>query len=342
MPYTPAMTDSDELKQHIDSTIDFYDLLGVTTTSNESEVRRAYRKTALKYHPDKVGANPEALEKFHLLQIAYDVLSDSSIKELYDNARRAKEEKKAREQQYDSRRKAFKDELEAREAGGLKRKAEESEFELKLARLAADGKRRREERTEMLRRAAREEVEAERRREEEVSVQPVYAAPPVPVSVAYTKDGMEDAECSVTIKFPRVEKTTEWTSKTVMELFERFGKIDDIVMRDKQLKPPGGKHRVPYCSGVLVYSSSKDAQKAVTAFPALSKSDEHFGIIESVSLVGKAGEPLQMPTAQGEKAAPKEEPATQDQMPSTGSKAPKFASFRNAKRRREEEMKKSA
>src|SRR4051812_1694690 len=104
---------NEDLKQHINSSHDFYELLGVSTTASESELRSAYRKTALKYHPDKVGANAEALEKFHLLQIAWDVLSDASVKELYDNARRARVEKAQRTSAYDDRRKAMIDELEA-------------------------------------------------------------------------------------------------------------------------------------------------------------------------------------------------------------------------------------
>lgn len=62
---------------------DYYSVLGVTTESNEDEIRRAYHKLALRYHPDK---NPEedAEEKFKEIAEAYDVLTDPQKRNLYD------------------------------------------------------------------------------------------------------------------------------------------------------------------------------------------------------------------------------------------------------------------
>ena len=101
---------SDDLKSHaLNSSQDFYALLSISEGATDSEIRTAYRKTARKYHPDKVGANEEALKTFHLLQIAYDVLSDPAIKELYDNARRARQAKAERDQVYEGRRKWMKE-----------------------------------------------------------------------------------------------------------------------------------------------------------------------------------------------------------------------------------------
>ena len=80
-------TTDDIRSQALNSSHDFYSLLELNDGAVDSEIRRAYRKTALKYHPDKVGpGDAQALQRFYLLQIAYDVLSDPATRELYDNA----------------------------------------------------------------------------------------------------------------------------------------------------------------------------------------------------------------------------------------------------------------
>jgi DnaJ-class molecular chaperone len=61
----------------------FYDILGVSNDVSESDLRKAYRKLSLEWHPDR-NSSPEAKEKFQKINEAYDTLSDPSRRKEYD------------------------------------------------------------------------------------------------------------------------------------------------------------------------------------------------------------------------------------------------------------------
>lgn len=62
----------------------FYDILGVDKTADIAEIKKAYRKLAMKYHPDRNPGNKEAEEKFKEAAEAYEVLSDQQKRTQYD------------------------------------------------------------------------------------------------------------------------------------------------------------------------------------------------------------------------------------------------------------------
>ncbi len=63
---------------------DYYEVLGVDRNANEDEIKKAYRKAAIKYHPDKNPGDKEAEEKFKEAAEAYDVLSNPDKRARYD------------------------------------------------------------------------------------------------------------------------------------------------------------------------------------------------------------------------------------------------------------------
>lgn len=63
---------------------DYYQVLGVQRDADEKEIKRAFRKLALKYHPDKNPDNPKAEDRFKEINEAYEVLGDSSKRAKYD------------------------------------------------------------------------------------------------------------------------------------------------------------------------------------------------------------------------------------------------------------------
>ena len=63
---------------------DYYEVLGVSKNASDDEIKKAYRKLAIKYHPDKNPGNKEAEEKFKEINEAHDVLSDKQKRARYD------------------------------------------------------------------------------------------------------------------------------------------------------------------------------------------------------------------------------------------------------------------
>jgi molecular chaperone DnaJ len=63
---------------------DFYEILGVAKTASEEEIKKSYRKLAMKYHPDRNPDNKESEEKFKEVKEAYEMLTNPEKREAYD------------------------------------------------------------------------------------------------------------------------------------------------------------------------------------------------------------------------------------------------------------------
>lgn len=158
-------TESEAASYATTSETDFYELLELPSSNaplTPSLLRKAYRKASLKWHPDK-NPSPEAAELFHLLSIAYDVLSDPATRAAYDNARNARLARKRRNEVFDVNRKRMQEELESRERGAKRARADgedaEERFRQQLEKLRAEGAELRRKREEAMKAAAAEEEE---------------------------------------------------------------------------------------------------------------------------------------------------------------------------------------
>ena len=63
---------------------DFYKILGVSRSATTSQIKKAYRKLAVKYHPDKNPDDEDAVHKFHDINDAYEALQDEEKRKIYD------------------------------------------------------------------------------------------------------------------------------------------------------------------------------------------------------------------------------------------------------------------
>jgi DnaJ-class molecular chaperone len=62
----------------------YYEILGVLSNASSEEIKKAFRHNAIKYHPDKNFGNPDFTQRFIEVKKAYDILIDSTSRELFD------------------------------------------------------------------------------------------------------------------------------------------------------------------------------------------------------------------------------------------------------------------
>ncbi|RVD86529.1 uncharacterized protein DFL_004800 [Arthrobotrys flagrans] len=265
------MPSESEAIEFANSPISFYELLSLETTAQAKDVRRAYRKTALQYHPDKNPDNPSAVEKFHLLTAAQEILCDAALRAAYDNALAAKVAKKRRAEAYDTNRRQMKEELEARENSFKRQKTDADEKKRELERLKEEGTRRRKEMDERKKREAAMEEEEEKAVEMEVDQDDDQ-------EVLVGESKFSELDRTLKVKWRRKGAGEMMDKAGLIDLFSRFGKIDECVVvsgsAEKEKK---------YASALLIFHNIAHAYAAVHRDKkALEEEDDEWGIFRDV------------------------------------------------------------
>lgn len=232
-----------------DMSIDYYELLAIPATASEAEIRRAYRKTSLLYHPDKVKPTPENLEKFQLLQTAISVLTDAAEKVKYDQTREAKQRRLAETAALESRRRKMKDDLEKREGNttgmtsavnGTKRTWSDRELEIK--RIAEENRKRRE--AAVLQKT--QEAQARTQAEEQPS---------------------ESIDRSVKVRWIKEAEGLEIDQEALEETFPAGDVENVLVLKDKKRRIEGRDKKVMLGTAVIVFKSLAIAKRVVAQGP---------------------------------------------------------------------------
>lgn len=270
---------SEDLKHYATSDTDFYDLLGITFETSQKDIDRAWRKTALKYHPDKqTGNDPTAKEKFHLAQIGYDLLSDPASKAIYDNARNARLQRKRQNELFEGRRRQMKDDLEARERG-VKRPREEDEeekLEREIRRLAEDGKRRRKEREDALRKDLQREADGA-----DSGLQTPQSESACVNGTSAASLGVSELDRTIKVRWPVDSGGGSMTVDRVRIMFSKFGRIESAdILNPKMLRLGKSKKKQLAVVCMIQYKSVVGAHAAVEDFP--KQDDPDWQLFDSV------------------------------------------------------------
>jgi len=212
---------------------DLYKLLDIEPTASEKTIKKAYRKQALKCHPDKNPDNPKAAELFLKLSKILEILCDAEAKKTYDKLLRARAAAALRSREYDSKRKKLKDDLEAREKAVEDNKVDiqqdMAKLQAEIERLRREGSRQLEEEQEIMREQLKKEMQG-----------------------LHVEEPEDDGNCRLKVRWKASSSSdANYDDGKLDKLFSKYGIVTAIVISKKK----GG-------SALIEFSDPQAASKA--------------------------------------------------------------------------------
>ncbi|ESO04162.1 hypothetical protein HELRODRAFT_124201, partial [Helobdella robusta] len=186
---------------------DLYELLDVPQLSCEDLVKKAYKKQALKLHPDKNPNNSKAVEQFQLLQKVYEFFLDPIKKNEYDSVIRAREQAEKKKKEMDVNRKRFAEKLIADEARAKKQRLEEDVFKQQ-----EELRKRAELKAEMEREAVEERERLKRKQMKESKM----------------REDENNGGYNVKIKW-KLSQDYDYDENVLRKIFSRYGVVKELI-----------------------------------------------------------------------------------------------------------------
>lgn len=197
--------------------LDFYEILEVPINAEEKEIKKSYRKKALKCHPDKNPDNKSAAEEFDQLKKILEILLDPGARAAYDKVLKGRKAAAVRARAASAKTQKLRSELEERErrAQEQPRISEEEKLRRELKRLEEEGEKIIQEELERL----NKEVEKELHK-------PASKSTAEPEQNGY----------KVKVKWLATDDWPGYTEQEIHQLFYKWGDINAMVMKQKSKK----------------------------------------------------------------------------------------------------------
>ncbi|XP_046847954.1 dnaJ homolog subfamily C member 17-like isoform X2 [Xenia sp. Carnegie-2017] len=200
----------------------YYELLEIERNATEKQITKAYRKKALKCHPDKNPDNPNAAELFHKLSKAFEVIGNPKAKAAYDATLKAKERARLRVQAYDSKRKKFKEDLEEREKSSQEEFNKDEvivrNFEREIEHLREEGLKILQREQELMKQV----IEKERQKQES--------------STRQDNDFTPTPKLKLRWKCSKSDTTNGgYSSEILRSMFRKYGDIENLLVSSKKM-----------------------------------------------------------------------------------------------------------